>query len=258
MKNIDFLPAKYQERYAARIKLIKRWTIVLGLAFSVTPLAAYQYVNHRSAVLKLAEIEPAHTVAVAETQRLGELQRQLNTARSEAALLAYLGHPWPRTQVLAHIHQPLPDAVRLTGITLRHEPKSGGNPTESGRGRAARRSESSEPSVDDQRPATERDLTKLSEQLDQQDVIVTLNGVTIDTTDLHTYVAKLRISGLFVKSELKSLEAMPGQETGKAQRFEIRLVVAPGHRVSPKGKANPALDTSVAGRTSNTPVLSAN
>jgi hypothetical protein len=46
---------------------------------------------------------------------------------------------------------------------------------------------------------------------------------------LHTYVARLRTIGMFDKSELRSLESQPGQEGAKAQNFEIRVVLSPGH-----------------------------
>src|SRR5690606_15843264 len=42
MKKIDFLPNRYRESEAARAALVKRWTIVLGIAIFIVPMATYQ------------------------------------------------------------------------------------------------------------------------------------------------------------------------------------------------------------------------
>lgn len=238
MKNIDFLPTKYREGYAARSAVVRRWTIMLGLLATVAPLAVYQYAQHRRVVLSLAAIEPDYVQAQDQVRQLDQIQKELQLARDEAMLVAYLSHPWPRTQVLEQVRSILPDAVRLTHITVQLEPKQGSPGVISpGRNRASRRGgEVADTKGDDQLSPAQRDLKQLTEHLQQHDAIVVLQGVTIDTTDLHTYVAKLRVSGLFAKSELKSLESVANLESERAQKFEIRLALSPGHSQFPKAK----------------------
>lgn len=241
MKNIDFLPSRYREGYAARAAVVKRWTIVLGISVIITPLAMYQYLVHASVVHSFVLVEPEFMQAQAKSQYMTRLQADLELARGEAALLTWLNHPWPRTQVLAHVHAPLPQSVRLTGVRLAKEPKAIANAELGGRNRAARRAAESEvDAAAASRPAAEKDLLRLHDQLGQHDTIVTLTGITYSTTELHTYVALLRASPLFGKSELRSVESQPGQEQSKAQTFEIRLVLAPGHGLLPTSAPNAA------------------
>jgi hypothetical protein len=248
MKNIDFLPSRYREGYAARAAVIARWTIVLGLAVIITPLAIFQYVVHANVVQQFVLVEPEYMQALAKSKHLAELQQEADLVGGEAALLAWLAHPWPRSQILAHIHAPLPESVRLTAIRLAVEPKLAANvggPTN--RNRAARRnSDANEPLVDDSRPAHEKDLQQLLDQMQQNDSVVLLTGVTVSNTELHTYVARLRLSKMFAKSELRSLEAVPGQDSGKSQAFEIRLVLSPGHGEVPSAAPAAEASTSIA------------
>jgi hypothetical protein len=235
MKNIDFLPARYHERYAARAAVIKRWTIVLSISIVITPLAIYQLMVHRGVVNSFVHVEPEYLRAQAKAKRLEELRSELQRAKGEAALLAWLGHRWPCSQVVAHLHAPLPESVRLTSIKLANEPKA--SPMNApGRPRAARRAEVQEPSIEASRPVAEKDLHVLHEQVTQNEQVVTLTGVTVNTKELHSYVARLGMSGLFDKSELRSLGSVPGQDNG-SQNFEIRVVLEAGHCVEPKAEA---------------------
>lgn len=229
MKNIDFLPGRFRENHAATQALIKRWTIAIGLATFIVPLALYQFVAHRSIVLRLAEIGPEYNTALLEQTHLHQVQDQLKLAQGEAALLAYLQHPWPRSQILAKIHEPLPESVRLTGVKLLSElrPSSSEGPV-ANRSRRSRRADPRESDVDSKRPVAEQDLQALAEMVSSRQVVVMLTGITLNPTELHTYVAHLRASGLFDKSELRSVEKITGGDD-RTQKFEIRLVVSPGY-----------------------------
>jgi Tfp pilus assembly protein PilN len=198
-------------------------------------------------VIQLAKISDDYQAAQAEQQRLHKLQEDLKVAQGEAALLAYLDHPWPRSQILAKLHEPLPDSVRLTGIKLHHEakPLSPDAPAALRAGRS-RRADPRESDIDNNRPAAEQDLQALIETAEGRLDIVMLTGVTLNTTELHTYVAHLRTSGLFDKSELRSLEkSIAGADDG-TQKFEIRLVVSPGY--CHPGHLGPIAEKSVAER----------
>ena len=246
MKKIDFLPARYREGYVARAAVIKRWTIVLGIAVIITPLAIYQYCVHALVVNRFVVVEPEYMQAQAKSQHVAKLEQELALARGEAALLAWLSHPWPRSQVLAQVHAPLPESLRLTGIKLTSEPKVVAPPGPSmGRARGRRGPEAEANPADEARPASQKDLLRLLDQVSQNDTVVTLNGVTVSTTELHTYVAMLRTTGMFDKSELKSVESQPGQEHTKAQTFEIRLVLADGHGAPPPVKPVAAAEQTV-------------
>src|SRR5690606_6454899 len=111
---IDFLPNRYRESEAARAALVKRWTIVLGIAIFIVPMATYQNIARNQVTRHLAVVGPQFEAAQAKSQQLDQLQQELRLARGEAALLAWLNHPWPRSQVLVQLHEPLPESARLT------------------------------------------------------------------------------------------------------------------------------------------------
>jgi hypothetical protein len=243
MKKIDFLPGRYHERNAARhasvARLLAAGAILLGLA----PLAGFQYWKLRAARRSAAEVKPLYQLALAQSKKLTELNQELEIARGEAALLAYLNHPWPRTTVLAQVHAPLPESIRLTSFRLAAEPKAAGGQGNAGRQRGGLRSSGVESATEDTSPLAVRDLKALADQHQQHDHTVTLAGFTTNSTDLHAYVARLRLPGLFVKSELKSLETLPGQENVRAQKFEVRLVLAPGYGKLPDAPMGSKPDT---------------
>src|SRR5690349_13581296 len=113
MKNIDFLPNAYRERNALRNA--RAWWGVVVLVFGTVILAtASVQVTWRRAVER--ELESLHDDYFAATQRdleLTRLQKQVQGASEAAALYTYLQHPWPRSQLLAAIARPLPEAVHL-------------------------------------------------------------------------------------------------------------------------------------------------
>src|SRR5581483_9783167 len=109
MKDIDFLPAKYQE---ATAQLHAQWwrMAVLAMFAALVGLAVFgQYGIRLHAQGEIETLLPQYHAALAEMQRLAKTEDAVRPNRAQAELLTYLRHPWPRTQILARIMAPLPD-----------------------------------------------------------------------------------------------------------------------------------------------------
>jgi hypothetical protein len=219
MSEIDFLPASYRQmtvhRKANVWRLLAGGVFVAMIGFS----GVFQHLLRREALVDLARTGPQYDQAEALVQRQAELKRQLQLATTEAELYTYLRHPWPATQVLATALSPLPDCITLRRIRLFQDER----PLI-----ATAASPPSQKKPSDPEPAATRDLRQLRQDNDSRPRVLILSGVTSDTAALQQYLLVLGASKLFVKTELRSLEADTTDRSG-SMHFTARLVVRPGY-----------------------------
>jgi hypothetical protein len=177
-----------------------------------------------------------------QSARLQGIHAQLAGLRSQAELIVYLRHPWPRTQLLAAVLGPLPEEVALDSIRIARD--------KAGVGAAALRARPTptDGTAPDGRPPAERDLALLREELDAAETIVALEGETSNTLALHAYLGALGRCDLFGRAELVSIEESEG--AAGVFRFSARLAARPGYG-QPNGPA-PRID-SVAGSSTSAP-----
>ena len=219
MQDIDFLPADYRRRRTNRHG--RSWQIlaagaVVGL---IVVVAVGQTRALRQVETRLAEIAPQREMFESQKTQLGDLRKQLSEAEAEAELIAYMRHPWPKTQLLAETLRCLPEEVVCSMIRIARE-------TQMGQVRRQRGGDSEEEDLTKLEPAT-RDLRLLQEECDFATVTVVLEGTTADGIKLHQYLQQLNDVPLLSKVELQSLESTHGEADVKF-RFEARLTVRPG------------------------------
>ncbi len=232
MLDIDFLPSQYHRRQAR--KRSKPWQAMVVLSFValVAAAAAGQYRQHRGLRAELELIEPQYEQAVAMNARLSTLQEELRKARAEAALLTYLRHPWPRTQLLQALLEPLPDEILLTELEIATESPAVQRLPQ----RRRPQREDDEKALAALTPA-ERDLAELRRQVDAMQTVIRIAGTTGDSAALHRYLGTLARSSLFGNAELESIESVEGGNR-HAVRFRATVVVSPGYG-QPGGPAEP-------------------
>ena len=236
MKNIDFLPAKYRELDEARRRAAWRVAVLLLFSAIVAASALFQSRMHRAVQQELIEAKAQLATAEAKHQQLGQLQNQLQAARDSAALITYLQHPWPRTQVLHEIVARLPDDVKLTEIRLRPEKDPAQLVQQASRGFQAPAGEQTQVP---QQSAAQQDLKQLREESDVTIIVADISGATRAPAELHRYVAALGRSPLFSAVELGSLESLEKPDpSGLQARFSIRLQLRPGYG-QPGGPQSP-------------------
>jgi hypothetical protein len=220
MKNIDFLPDIYRQRAALRRARVWWCIVVVLFGGTIGSSIAAQVWLRMSLKRQLAQVEGEFVASQAQVKELATLQAQIAKSAQEASLFTYLQHPWPRTQLLAQVVQPLPRSIRLTQIHIREEdlpretPQSG--PVHRGQ----------EPEVKLQPP--EEDLAKLQLESDFKQTVIELQGFTPEVSRLHEYVAALNASPLIAATHVKSLESDPDPQHLRT-RFTLRLIVQPGY-----------------------------
>jgi Tfp pilus assembly protein PilN len=224
MHDLDFLPPQYHQQNARR--QVKPWRIVVVTAFVLllSAAAAAQWLQRGRMKAALETIEPCY----AETSRLGErlraVEAQLQTAQADANLLVYLRHPWPPTQLLRAVVNPLPPEITLQQILL------GGQPGAEVPAAVPPRPMDQKPEQEKAKrlPPAQQDLLRLRQQYDAAQTLVRLTGTTSDTQALYRYLDALGAPELFAKADLHSIESVE-TPAGTTLRFQLVLAVRPGY-----------------------------
>jgi hypothetical protein len=233
MRDLDFLPIEYHQRHARQ--QVQPWRIAVVVAF-VALLAGGIYLQHRQKQRvrqELAMLMPCYEDAVRRANRLTELQAKLRDAQSEAELLTYLRHPWPRTQLLAAVLLPLSKEITISGLQISREAIPETTVVEQ-RSPADRKSQEASTA---KMSSAQRDLGRLREEFDKARTILRVAGVTIEPVPLHRYLSALAKCNLFAKAQLTSIEGHEGPN-GNALQFHATIVVKPGYG-QPDGPVGP-------------------
>jgi len=223
MKNIDFLPDIYRQRAALRKARIWWCMVVVLFGGTIGSAISAQVWLRVGLKRQLAIVEEAFLTSQSQVRELATLQSQINASSQEASLFTYLQHPWPRTQLLAQIVQPLPAQVRLTQIHIRDEELPHETPQAGPQHRGA-----PEPDAAARQTPPEEDLARLQKEMDFKQTIVELQGFTPEVARLHEYVGALNSSPLVASAHIKSLESDADPQHQRT-RFTLRLIVQPGY-----------------------------
>ncbi len=230
MQNIDFLPTDFKRRRTNRHG--RSWQIVVGIAAIGLLVAAAmaQSRAHSQIKARLAQIEPGRNLLDAQQSELAEMRARLAETEAQAGLLAYMGHPWPKTQLLAAALRSVPDAIVYDRVHIALDSQPG---------QAPRRQTGEDAEVDltTLEPAL-RDMQLLQQEYDIGVVAIVLEGITTDGIELHRYLDGLNDVPLLDKVELQSLESTNDESEVKF-RFEARLTVRPGFG-QPNGPDGPS------------------
>ena len=224
MQLIDFLPNRYHERASQRRAHLWRVTVIALFGTVVVGSVMMQAKWRRDLRSQLAQLEPSHAVALEQSARFDQLQGEYSQVEVKAALLVYLEHPWPRTQMLWQITQSLPASVVLSKVRVSQELAE-----PDGRAVAAVVAEPENPDAIKSLPMTQQDLRQLRKEHDAKQTVVRVSGYTKDPVALQTYVTLLAGNPLFAKAELRSLESQTETRTHGEARFTLLLVVKPGY-----------------------------
>ncbi len=221
MKNIDFLPEIYTQNRVQR--RAQAWWSMIAAAFAAMVLlaATTQWMMRRSIEQALAQLEPKHAEALSRQLQLQDIRQEIERAEEIADLYAYLAHPWPRSQLLAHVIRPLPDSVRLTEITIAHEALPAGPPLTPAASLKTGTKQTFAPA--------KIELALLRAECDGRQTVLTLVGSAATLSELHAYVAELGRSPLIAAAHVKGVEtAATGNVVGESH-FHVHVAVKPGY-----------------------------
>jgi len=223
MQDIDFLPISFRE--VRSHQQTKAWRVVVLGFFLVLVIAAtwYQHSLHGAAKQELESLVPLHAQAELQTKRLAELQAEVQATGAEAALITYLRHPWPRSQLLQAVLTPLPDSIRLDRLNIFRDEAVVESAAVKARAARAKPGEAEVVKL----PPVETDLASLREAIDPRPTVIELEGVASDVPALHRYLADVARHELLSSAEIGSIETDPDQP--KSAKFTARVVVLPGY-----------------------------
>lgn len=223
MQDIDFLPQRFRDANAQRKR--KLWSAVVVVVYAGLLCTSGFLQTKRQGALRreLAGAQQQQTLVMGQQTRLATIQAELKQSEARANLIAYLRHPWPRTQILAAVVTPIGTGISLE--ELRIERQEG---IQAARPRVAL-ANSSEAKPDD-RAAAQRDLENLRGTCDASPVVVTIKGSAEDVALVHMYLGRLGTDAIFSRVDLMNIDGQdPQQQRGTACRFTARVVVRPGY-----------------------------
>jgi hypothetical protein len=234
---IDFLPARYREECAQRKTHFLRVLSSVVFALVLLACAGWQWNAGRKLTLELEAIAPIHERAHERTVQLTTLKNELAAASDRAELLTYLRHPWPRTQLLAAVIEPMPESIKLSELTIgrpEEEEANAGLPSQNTRQTAGGESAAAKTNVT--LSPTQADLKQLRLEFDARTTVVQMAGETTDVSELHEYLGQIALHKLILKAELRSIES--GGRDSLATLFRARIELRPGYG-QPNGPTQP-------------------
>ena len=227
--DIDFLPARFREQCAQRKTRLLHAIAAGVFACALMCCALWQWQAGRTLNARLEAIAPIHERAHQRTVQLTTLKEELTKAEQRAELLTYLRHPWPKTQLVAAVIEPMPASIRLSELVVGRLEDTAANavlPSQRARNANATATSGDDAKKVKQTP-TQADLKRLRDEFDPRVATIMMSGETTDVSQLHEYLGELGRHPLIVKAELRSIES--GGRESQATRFRARIVVRAGY-----------------------------
>lgn len=243
MQDIDFLPTTYRELHRQRRATVVRLVLLVSVAGTIMLAALTQHAERRSLMARLANMQLLHKEATARQAMLTDLEGKLERANAEAALLTFLRHPWPKSQILTEIVAPLPEAVTLERLEFIAVEK----PVDTAQQRAFSPSPPTADQTVPEKLAAVEDLEALRQEVNDVENQIRISGQTSDHAALHRYLLELGQSKLLLKPHLESVDSVQGEDES-AIRFTAHIAVRPSLGATPKPTAEEAAPSAIAQR----------
>ncbi|MHC2066832.1 hypothetical protein ACYFX5_05135 [Bremerella sp. T1] len=216
---IEFLPKKYREKRKRDTSHISRLLLLVVVAAGMSVMLLYQLASLHSVNHQLAEVEEHHE-RVSKLMQEVELKRiEVAQKRHHANLLTFLDHPFPKSQVIATIANPLPVEITITRIQLAtpiSQVKNSRPATE--KGKAA-----------PQGHPMELDLKQLLGETSQRRCVIELEGTTDDTSCLYTFLAELHQADIVESAKIESIDPQVKADGREFSNFTAHIKIKRGH-----------------------------
>ncbi len=219
--DIDFLPEKFRERYHVRYQRLWRVGVTLLFVGIVGGSASLQRWLRQDAQRQLDELTSTHVAALKINRQLASLYDRIDREKRQAALLTYLRHPWPTTQLLNQALSPLERGLTIGSLRLYAQHTAPPSAQQRGATAVAPQNKNSE-----RKSGAEQDLKTLRARYDGRRYVVEISGVTRDLDAFHRYVGKLALMPLFEHVEIARLET--ASPSDRQVEFLIRIEILPG------------------------------
>lgn len=234
MNEIEFLPKRFREkrrRSNFQVPRLLVFSLLLGLLAVVSLFQLAELYSVRS---QLAALKAQHERIAQLLQEVERTKAEVAQKRHHARLLTFLAHPYPKSQILAQITNPLPSEIIITRIELTH--------TQAAVNNTRQKSEKSS----DQPPSgspMEIDLQQLMDETKNRQCTVELEGTTDETSQLYTFLAALHESGLVESAKIESIDPQMDPDGHEFSNFTAHVNIRRGHFNDFKTAVAQALET---------------
>lgn len=234
MQTIDFLPEHYRERRKQR--RVRYWWALVVCLFGgvVVATGSLQWLSVLKIKHELARLETQVATFRQLDQQLLDIETRAASISHSANLYTFLKHPWPRTQILAAVVQPLPKEIELTSIRI----------SESLIAKAQKPVPTPEAGAEAPPPVhpAVADLQQLHNAQEAQRVVVMIEGTAQEVEHLHNYLDALGRHALVAEARLNSMETRKFDSYSLVV-FQVQLTIKSGHGLSdgPTGPLSPTV-----------------
>lgn len=224
MNEIEFLPKKYLEKRARSNVKWSRLLLLMLVLVGIVGVGLYQVAALHHLHSQLAEVDDEHQRIVKLMTEVNNKREVLNRLQHSARLLTFLEHPYPRSQILAALVNPLSDQIALSQIHLTHQ--------------------QTDPNVfrtladlsDPKQAATvhpmKQDLNTLTAESRLRQCTVELAGTTDDPSTLYNFLTALHQSEIVETAKIESIDPHHRADGTEFSNFTAHIKIKRGYGTS--------------------------
>lgn len=216
---IEFLPKKYREKRKGHNFQVSRILLIVILVASMSAVLLYQLAALHSVNLQVAALDGQHEKVMQLMQEVELRRAEVAVKRHHAKLLTFLDHPYPKSQIIAAIANPLPTEITITRLQVSVEQMAGNHakpPSEKGK-----EAPKGHP--------MELDLKQLIDETKARRCTVEVEGTTDDTSCLYTFLASLHQAEIIESAKIESIDPHQKTDGSEFSNFTAHVKIKRGY-----------------------------
>lgn len=217
---IEFLPKKFRERRSRKSINVSRWLVAVVLIAALAVVTLYQLADLHSLNVRLAELDRSHGEVSQLMQQLELKRAEVAAKRQHANLLTFLHYPYPKSQVIATVTNPLPSQITLTRIQITSDVASPSSSNKAAENESAQQTSG---------PPMQADFTELLKQQRSKRCMVELEGTTEDSSCLYNFVADLHQAEIVDSATLETIDPQKSPDGREISTFTVHVKIKRGH-----------------------------
>lgn len=216
---IEFLPKKYREKRKGHSFQVSRLLLTVVVVAGMAGVLFYQLAKLHAVNLQVAAIDSEHEKIMQLMQEVERRRMDVADKRHHAKLLTFLDHPYPKSQIIAAIANPLPTEITITRlqITVEQLATTGAKPP-SEKGKQAPKGH-----------PMQLDLKQLIDDAKSHRCTVEVEGTTDDTSCLYTFLASLHQAEIIESAKIESIDPQQKSDGSEFSNFTAHVKVKRGY-----------------------------
>jgi len=216
---IEFLPKRYREKRKKNNIKVSRILLIVIMVGGMASVLLYQLACLHSVNRQVAAIDKQNEKVMQLMQEVESRRAKVVLERHHANLLTFLDHPYPKSQIISALVNPLSREITITRLQITQEQVANPNakpPSE--KGQAAPKGH-----------PMELDLKTLISEAKTRRVMVEVEGTTDDTSSLYTYLASLHQAEIIESAKIESIDPHQKSDGSEFSNFTAHVRVKRGY-----------------------------